>query len=63
MGVLKSFIDKRRRVNNPVKYWREKGAKIGERCSIHPSVSLESEPYLISIGNHAKVVKKTGAYA
>ena len=55
MGMLKSFIEKRRRVNNPVKYWREKGAKIGERCSVHPSVSLGSEPYLISIGNHVRL--------
>ena len=53
MGMLKSFIEKRRRVNNPVTI--RISIKIGERCSVHPSVSLGSEPYLISIGNHVRL--------
>lgn len=38
------------------KYFRKKGAQIGEGCSIIPR-SLGTEPYLIKIGNHVTIAK------
>lgn len=40
---------------NPVRYWREKGAIIGEYCEINAGASLGTEPYLITIGNHVRI--------
>ena len=40
---------------NPIKYWRKKGAIIGEGCEIYPSASIDSEPYLVKIGNHVRI--------
>lgn len=39
-----------------VKYFRKKGARIGERCSIIPK-ELGTEPYLVKIGNHVTIAK------
>lgn len=33
----------------------KKGATIGDRCSIHGSADLGSEPYLIKIGDHVRI--------
>jgi len=38
------------------KYFRKKGAQIGEGCSIIPR-SLGTEPYLVKIGNHVTIAK------
>lgn len=41
---------------SPIDILRERGAKIGEDCSIYePFVALGSEPYLIEIGNHVRI--------
>lgn len=58
MKIIKQIIDKYIKNNDPVKYWRKKGAKIGKNCEIYPSVSLGSEPYLISIGDHVRINSK-----
>ena len=56
--MIKLLLDKFRLVKNPVKYWRSKGATIGDRCEIYSSVSLGSEPYLITIGDHVRITSK-----
>ena len=56
---LLSWIKQRR---NPVEYWREKGAKIGERCEIQQGASLGSEPYMITIGNHVRICANVRIY-
>lgn len=48
---FKFFIKKR----NPVFYWREMGAKIGNNCSFLPGVDLGTEPFLIKIGNNVRL--------
>lgn len=41
---------------NCISYWRKKGMSIGERCIIaSDSLKMNSEPYLISIGNHVRI--------
>ena len=52
---FRAFLGKRRLEKNVVSYWRSKGAKIGENCEIYPTVSLGSEPYLITIGDHVRI--------
>ena len=37
------------------RYWRSKGAVIGENCDIHTNAELGSEPYLITIGSHVRI--------
>ena len=53
--MIRSLWDRLTRIKNPIQYWRKKGAKIGTRCVIYPSVSLGSEPYLVSIGSHVRI--------
>ena len=53
--VIKKVIRLAKRSLNPIKYWRQQGAKIGEGCTIYSSVSLGSEPYLINIGDHVRI--------
>ena len=36
-------------------YLRKQGAKIGRDCEIYKSANFQSEPYLISIGDHVRV--------
>ena len=48
-------IDVLKRYSNSVKYWRKKGATIGENCEFYPSASIDSEPYLVTIGNHVRI--------
>lgn len=55
MKLFKDKIDRLMVKANPVKYWRNKGAIIGSDCSIHPTVNMGSEPYLVSIGNHVRI--------
>ena len=42
---------------NPVAYLRNKGAKIGDHCSIASNVSFGSEPYLITLGDHVRLTE------
>lgn len=49
------IIDKIKLRNNPIKYWRKKGAIIGDDCNISDKAFLGSEPYLISIGDHVRI--------
>lgn len=53
--MLKLILEKVKRAKNPIQFWREKGAQIGDRCEIYSSASLGSEPYLILIGNHVRI--------
>ena len=55
MGIIKTIIEKRKRTGNTIEFWRDKGAKIGRNCSIHPSANLSSGPYLIEIGDHVRI--------
>lgn len=48
-------IDRKKRNINPVAYWRNKGAIIGEDCYIYSGANLGSEPYLVKIGNHVRI--------
>lgn len=43
------------RIFNTVDFWRKKGLDVGRGCSIHPSATFGSEPYLIKIGNHVRI--------
>jgi acetyltransferase-like isoleucine patch superfamily enzyme len=49
---LKNLIQKR--FNSPVTYWRSKGVKIGNCCSLGSS-NFGGEPFLITIGNHVQI--------
>ena len=53
--MLKRLLEYYQLHRNPVQYWREKGAKIGDRCELYAGASLGSEPYLITLGNHVRV--------
>lgn len=55
LSIISMLINKYKITMNPVKYWREQGAKIGEHCEIYSTSNLGSEPYLISIGNHVRI--------
>ena len=55
MSLFKGFYRKLMVRKNPIKYWRNQGVKIGEKCEIYPSVSFGSEPYLVELGNHVRV--------
>ena len=55
MGLLRKIQEKRERNKDSVGDWRKKGCNIGENCSIYPTVSFGSEPYLITIGNHVRI--------
>ena len=50
-GILKAIILR----NNPIKFWKKNGAKIGTGCYIHGTAELGSEPFLITIGDHVRV--------
>ena len=53
--MVNVIFDKIKKHKNPIKYWREKGVKIGDRCEIYTSASFGSEPYLIKIGDHVRI--------
>lgn len=55
MGLINKAIDKIKRMNNPVKYWRKKGALIGDGCEIYSTASLGSEAYLVKLGDKVRV--------
>ncbi|ACT91327.1 acyltransferase [Dyadobacter fermentans] len=44
------------RLFNPVKWARELGATVGERCRFY-KISFSTEPYLVKIGNHVSATK------
>ena len=53
--MIKALMAKYQRQTDPIAYWRKQGALIGERCSVWPSASFGSEPYLIKIGDHVRI--------
>lgn len=53
--MIKLLIDRIKKHRNPVKYWRDLGVSIGEKCEIFSSASLGGEPYLVSIGNKVRI--------
>ena len=55
MGLLIKAFNRLRRQINSVRYWRKKGAKIGEGCELYPTMTIDSEPYLVTIGNHVRI--------
>lgn len=55
MGIVSRLKNRMLRKKGMVAYWRAKGAKIGEGCSIHANATLGSEPYLVEIGNHVRI--------
>lgn len=60
--MLKKIISRIKQSRNPIQYWREKGTKIGKNCTIYPSVSLGSEPYLVTIGDHVRISAETSIF-
>ena len=57
MGLLGVWIHKYKMAKNPVAYFRSKGVKIGEHCSIASNVQFGSEPYMITIGDHVRLTE------
>lgn len=55
MSLFRLIVDRIVKTRNPILYWKKKGATIGDRCSIHGSADLGSEPYLIKIGDHVRI--------
>lgn len=55
MNIIKHFYDTYQLHKNPVCYWRNRGAVIGNGCDIHTDATLGTEPYLISIGNNVRI--------
>ncbi len=55
MNLFKIIKSKYLRTKDPVKYWRQKGLVLGDRCEIYPTATFGSEPYLITLGNHVRV--------
>lgn len=49
------LIEYYKRLKNPLKYYKSKGISIGDNCRFIGNVSLGSEPYLVSIGNHVSI--------
>lgn len=62
MNMLKKVISRFKKAMNPIQFWRAQGAVIGENCEIGSSVSLGSEPYLITIGNHVRISAETSFF-
>lgn len=57
--MIKKCYHLAQRYLNPIKYWKKQGANIGKGCTIYSSVSLGSEPYLISIGDNVRISADT----
>lgn len=55
MSIIRDLIKKYKKHTNPIQFYRDLGAKIGERCEFRGSVNLGSEPYLITIGDHVRL--------
>ena len=55
MKTIKKVVNRIKRQINPIKFWRKQGAKIGEACEIYPTVTIDSEPYLVKIGNNVRI--------
>lgn len=55
MSLTKKLIEKLRRSKNVIKYWKEKGLKIGNGCEIYSDADFGSEPYLISLGDNVRI--------
>lgn len=55
MRIILWLRDKYMRHRDTVKYWKNKGATIGNQCEIYSTANFGSEPYLISIGNHVRI--------
>ncbi len=53
--MVKAIFEKLKKHKDPVKFWREKGATIGEKCEIYTSANFGSEPYLIKLGDHVRI--------
>ena len=53
--IFKTVFEHISRMRNPVKYWRKRGARIGENCYIVSSVSFGSEPFLVTVGDHVRL--------
>lgn len=51
--IMLKVSDERRNI-----YLRKQGIKIGQDCKVH-SMSFSTEPYLIEIGNHARIASGT----
>lgn len=58
MKLFIKIFNKYQKFKNPIKYWRNKGAIIGENCEIYSSANFGSEPFLITIGNHVRINEK-----
>lgn len=54
MSFISSLMEKYKR-RDMIKYARNLGVRVGDRCKIDRTVEFDSEPYLIEIGNHTHV--------
>lgn len=55
MGIISELRKRYKKSKNPVKFYRDLGATIGERCEFRGGINLGSEPYLITIGDHVRL--------
>lgn len=55
VNILKTILRKYSKKKDICSYLRNQGLQMGEGCSIEGSVTVGSEPYLISLGNHVRV--------
>ncbi len=60
MNIRRIFYKILMKIYNGEKYndlLRKQGVKIGNGCSIHKSVSFETEGYMVSIGNNVRITQ------
>ena len=53
--MIKQLLEKVSWYRNPIKYARNHGMKIGEKCSISSHSDIGTEPYLVELGNHVEI--------
>lgn len=55
MSIISKIVYKYKITKNPIEYWKEQGAQIGNGCEIYSSANFGAEPYLVTIGNHVRI--------
>lgn len=53
--IIKRIIGQISRRNNYIKWLKNRGLKIGEKCEVYPTANFGSEPFLISIGDNVRI--------
>ena len=55
LGILLKKIDNFKKQVSPIKYARNKGVIVGDKCEFHENIFWGSEPFLIEIGNQVRI--------